>query len=58
MCGAMGVGAVELHRAQARIARLLMPSRPTLVDGNLHVPDAPGLGLEPDEDSLEKCRVQ
>ena len=58
MCGAMAVGAIELHRAQARIARLLMPSGPTLVDGNLHVPDAPGLGLEPDEDSLEKCRVQ
>ncbi len=57
MCGAMKAGAVELHRAQARIARLLTPNGPALSNGNLYVPDAPGLGLEPDEDALNGCRV-
>ncbi|MBF9060330.1 mandelate racemase/muconate lactonizing enzyme family protein [Rhodobacterales bacterium HKCCSP123] len=57
MCGAMTSGAVELHRAQARIARLLMPEPPRLRDGVLAVSDAPGLGLRPDEDALAACRV-
>lgn len=57
MCGAMQAGAVELHRAQARIARLLTPNGPALSNGKLYVPDAPGLGLEPNEDALEGCRV-
>ncbi|MGP1355957.1 enolase C-terminal domain-like protein, partial [Roseicyclus sp.] len=57
MCGAMAEGAVELHRAQARIARLLLPAPPALRDGMLAVPDAPGLGLAPDEDALAACRM-
>jgi L-rhamnonate dehydratase len=57
MCGAMAEGAVELHRAQARIARLLLPEPPTMRGGMLHVPEAPGLGLVPDEDALAACRV-
>jgi L-rhamnonate dehydratase len=57
MCGAMAEGAVELHRAQARIARLLLPEPPALRGGMLAVPDAPGLGLAPDEDALAACRT-
>jgi L-rhamnonate dehydratase len=52
MCGAMKAGAVELHRAQARFARLLMPNGPALSNANLYVPDASGLGLESDDDAL------
>jgi L-alanine-DL-glutamate epimerase-like enolase superfamily enzyme len=57
MCGAMETGAVELHRAQARIVRLLMPEGPVMADGQLVVSDAPGLGLTPDEAALAACRV-
>ena len=57
MCGAMDEGAVELHLAQTRIARLLMPDLPFVSNGHLHVPEAPGLGLDPDDDALEDCRV-
>lgn len=57
MCGAMEHGAVELHRAQVRIARLLMQDAPLLMNGNLHIPDRPGLGLDPDRDALERCRL-
>ena len=57
MCGAMGVGAVELHRAQARIARLLMDSPPQMQGGLLAVSQAPGLGLSPDEAALAACRI-
>ena len=57
MCGAMTAGAVELHRAHARIARLLMAEPPRMRDGLLAIPDAPGLGLSPDEGALAACRV-
>ncbi|MEM1430397.1 MAG: enolase C-terminal domain-like protein [Pseudomonadota bacterium] len=57
MCGAMATGAVELHRAQARIARLLTGDAPRLRDGHLHLPDGPGLGLVPDEWALSACRI-
>jgi L-alanine-DL-glutamate epimerase-like enolase superfamily enzyme len=57
VCGGFETGAVELHRAQARIMRLLMPGGLTLKDGHLHVPDTPGLGLHPDEPALAACRV-
>ena len=57
MCGAMGGGAVELHRAQARIARLLCADPPDLKAGLLHVPDAPGFGLHPDETALTACQL-
>ena len=58
MCGAIDTGAVELHRAQVRIARLLMPAGLVMSDGHLHVSKAPGLGLDPDEQALARCRVQ
>ena len=57
MCGALGAGAVELHRAQARIVRLLTQSPPQMAGGMLRVPDAPGLGLSPDEGALAACRA-
>ncbi|PWK56284.1 enolase C-terminal domain-like protein [Roseicyclus mahoneyensis] len=57
MCGAMTMGAVELHRAQGRIARLLMGSPPEMAGGMLVASDAPGLGLSPDEEALAACRV-
>lgn len=57
MCGRLPDGAVELHRAQARIARLLLAGDPALRDGCLAVPARPGLGLEPDEAALAACRV-
>lgn len=57
MCGAMGAGAVELHRAQARIVRLLTDTPPQMAGGLLAVSDAPGLGLSPDEEALAACRV-
>lgn len=57
MCGAMTDGSVELHRAQARIARLLMERPPEMTDGRLVVPEGPGLGLNPDEAALAACRV-
>ena len=57
MCGAMAEGAVELHRAQARIVRLLTDTPPRIAGGMLAVCDAPGLGLAPDEDALAACRV-
>ncbi len=57
MCGALDTGAVELHRAQARIVRLLMPEGPVIANGMLVVPDRPGFGLTPDEDALAACRV-
>ncbi|NKX44578.1 enolase C-terminal domain-like protein [Roseicyclus persicicus] len=57
MCGAMASGAVELHRAQGRIARLLMERPPEMAGGVLVVSEAPGLGLSPDEDRLAACRV-
>jgi L-alanine-DL-glutamate epimerase-like enolase superfamily enzyme len=57
MCGAMGAGAVELHRAQGRIARLLMARPPEMSGGRLVVSEAPGLGLCPDEEALAACRV-
>lgn len=57
MCGAFSSGAVELHRAQTRIARLLLGAAPELSNGVLSVPDRPGLGLNPDEEALERCRL-
>jgi L-alanine-DL-glutamate epimerase-like enolase superfamily enzyme len=57
MCGVMASGSVELHRAQGRIARLLMERPPEMAGGLLAVPDAPGLGLSPDEGALAACRV-
>ena len=57
VCGALTSGAVELHRAQSRIVRLLMPEGIRMVDGQIHVPDRPGLGLSPDEAGLAACRV-
>ncbi|WP_439138420.1 enolase C-terminal domain-like protein [Roseicyclus sp.] len=57
MCGAMGAGAVELHRAQARIARLLTDTPPQMAGGMLAVSDAPGLGLCPDEAALAACKI-
>lgn len=57
MCGAMRTGAVELHRAQGRIARLLMERPPEMAGGMLVVSEAPGLGLTPDEAALAACRV-
>ena len=57
MCGAMTSGAVELHRAQARIARLLTQNPPEMSGGMLVVSEAPGLGLSPDEAALAACRV-
>ena len=57
VCGAFETGSVELHRAQARIMRLLMPGGLILKDGHLHVADTPGLGLYPDEPALADCRV-
>lgn len=56
MCGMMTEGAVELHRAQERIVRLL-GRPPALAGGVLALSDAPGLGLEPDEEALAYCRV-
>jgi len=57
MCGGLGEGAIELHRAQGRIARLLIPEPPDMQNGLLQVPPVPGLGLEPDEAALAACRV-
>jgi L-alanine-DL-glutamate epimerase-like enolase superfamily enzyme len=57
MCGALETGEVELHRAQTRITRLLLPEPPVISDGHLHVPDVPGLGLDPDFEALERCRL-
>jgi len=57
MCGASATCAVELHRAQSRIARLLLGAPPVLSNGALHVPDRPGLGLNPDEEALERCQL-
>ena len=57
MCGAMDSGAVELHRAQTRIARLLCADPPRLQGGKLHLPSAPGFGLTPDESALAACRA-
>ncbi|WP_187292595.1 enolase C-terminal domain-like protein [Octadecabacter antarcticus] len=56
MCGAMNNGAVELHRAQARISRLLRPSH-VLRNGRLWMSDAAGLGLNLDDKELARCRV-
>lgn len=57
ICGALENGAVELHRAQARIARLLMADLPFISDGLIGEPDAVGLGLRPDEDGLKACII-
>lgn len=57
VCGALDTGAVELHGAQTRIMRLLMPDGLTLKDGYLHIPDAPGLGFQADEPALTACRI-
>lgn len=57
MCGAFSNGAVELHRAQTRIARLLLGAPPELSNGLLRLPNRPGLGLNPDEEALERCRL-
>jgi L-alanine-DL-glutamate epimerase-like enolase superfamily enzyme len=57
MCGAMAEGAVELHRAQARIVRLLTETPPQMAGGMLAVSDAPGLGLAPDEEALLACQL-
>ncbi|MGR3270947.1 mandelate racemase/muconate lactonizing enzyme family protein [Thalassococcus profundi] len=57
MCGALTDGAVELHRAQTRIARMLLPDLPTMSEGNMSPSDRPGLGLMPDEERLAACRV-
>ncbi|MFY0690470.1 MAG: mandelate racemase/muconate lactonizing enzyme family protein [Paracoccaceae bacterium] len=57
MCGALSAGAVELHRAQTRIVRLLMPEGLSIRDGRLTASAAPGLGLTPDTAALAECRV-
>lgn len=57
VCGALPAGGVELHRAQTRIARLLLPEALTISTGHLAVPDRPGLGLSPDETALSACRI-
>lgn len=57
MAGALETGAVELHRAQARIGRLFAETAPDLRAGGLGVPDAPGLGLSPDTERLAACRL-
>ena len=56
MCGTLESGAVELHRAQGRIARLLRPAH-RVERGELVLSDAPGLGFDPDEAGLAACRV-
>lgn len=55
VCGGLQEGAVELHRAQARIARLLRPDGLTLQNGTLSVPDAPGFGFDIDEEAIAAC---
>jgi L-alanine-DL-glutamate epimerase and related enzymes of enolase superfamily len=55
ICGALNDGAVELHRAQFRIARLLMRDMPEIANGQINVPDRLGLGLDPDDDALSAC---
>lgn len=57
ICGALDEGAVELHRAQIRIARLLMRDLPKIADGQIAAPDRKGLGLTPDERALAACRI-
>ncbi|GGE45544.1 enolase C-terminal domain-like protein [Actibacterium pelagium] len=57
ICGAFTTGAVELHRAQVRIVRLLMADPPMLSAGKIAVPNRPGLGLEPNERLLRECRI-
>lgn len=57
MCGAFGSGPVELHRAQARIARLLFKEGQKISEGHLHLPDAPGFGYDPDVEGLFRCRI-
>ena len=55
ICGALDHGAVELHRAQARIARLFMADLTVVSDGMIAAPDVVGLGLIPDEVGLKSC---
>jgi L-alanine-DL-glutamate epimerase-like enolase superfamily enzyme len=57
ICGALDTGAVELHRAQVRIARILMADLPVVSGGCIAVPDRPGFGFQPDEQRLRECRV-
>lgn len=57
VCGALSAGAVELHRAQSRIVRLMMPEGLTFANGQLSIPDAPGLGLAPDKTAMAACRI-
>ncbi len=57
ICGALDAGAVEVHRAQVRIARLLTRDLPEVSHGQIALPDRPGLGLYPDEDGLKACRI-
>jgi L-alanine-DL-glutamate epimerase-like enolase superfamily enzyme len=55
-CGTLDEGPVELHRGQARIARL-PGAAPVLRDGHIAPPEAPGLGLNPDEAAPAACAL-
>lgn len=56
MCGALSEGAVEIHRAQARMTRLLFADAMRLEGGVVRVPDMPGFGFRLDEAGLANCR--
>ena len=57
LCGAVDSGAVEMHRAQTRITRLLLDHLPEISNGQITIPDLPGLGMDPDEHGLRECRI-
>jgi L-alanine-DL-glutamate epimerase-like enolase superfamily enzyme len=48
---------VEFNTSQGPLSREMVKHPLRLVDGHLHVPDAPGLGVEVNERTVEKYRV-
>lgn len=48
---------LEIHDLSWSIQQRVYEQSPTIEDGSLTLPHAPGLGLEPNQDLLEKSRV-
>ncbi len=57
MCGTQPDGAVEVHRGQDRMARLILGEPLTLEGGKLPAPIVPGLGFTVNEEALRHAQA-
>ena len=57
MAGLMNGWRTEFHLEMWQVGKLLFKGTPDPVDNRVQIPDAPGLGFEPDLDVLRDSRI-